>query len=158
MLIKMIDHIKNKDAKTKFIRKLIEKFHQNTQSLSNTYKFKYVISQFEPETLMTIQELQFEIKQIKKQIEELNFFTQSINYRIENIEHQGISLATPASEDLDNFVNTITIVEKQRRYTKITLKIDPDYESTFIALIDLGADLNYIQEGLIAMTYFVKIS
>ena len=95
---------------------------------------------------MRIQDLQFEIKQIKEQIEELKIFTQGINSRIENIEHQGISLPTPASEDLDNFVNTITIVEKQRWYTKITLKIDPDYQSTFIALIDSRVDLNCIHE------------
>ena len=47
-LIEMIDHIENKDAKTKFIRKLMEKGHQNTLPLSNTYKFKDEMSQFEP--------------------------------------------------------------------------------------------------------------
>ena len=52
----------------------------------------------------------------------------------------------------------MTIVQKQRWYTKITLKINPDYQSTFIALIDLGADLNCIQEGLIPTVYFVKTS
>ena len=87
MLIKMIDHIENKDAKTKFARKLMEKGHQNTLSLSNTYKFNDVMSQFEPKTRVTIQVLQFEIKQIKEQIEELKIFTQGINSRIENIEH-----------------------------------------------------------------------
>ena len=116
------------------------------------------MSQFEQKTPVTIQDLQFEIKQIKEQIEELKIFTQGINSRIENIEHQGICLATPASKDLDNFVNTITIIEKQRWYTIITLKIDPDYQSTFIALIDSGADLNCIQERLIPTTYFVKTS
>ena len=50
----------------------------------------------------------------------------------------------------------MTIVQKQRWYTKITLKINPDYQSTYIALIDSGADLNYIQEGLIPTVYFVK--
>ena len=95
MLIEMIDHIENKNAKTKFIRKLMEKGHQNTLPLSNTYKFKDVMSQFEPKTSVTIQDLQFEIKQIKEQIEELNIFTQGINSRIQNIEHQGISLAMP---------------------------------------------------------------
>ena len=62
MLIEMIDHIENKDAKIKFIRKLMEKNHQNTQPLSNTYKFKDVMSQFELKTPVTIQDLQFEIK------------------------------------------------------------------------------------------------
>ena len=52
----------------------------------------------------------------------------------------------------------MTIVEKQRWYTKITLKIDPDYQSTFIALINSGAYVNCIQERLIAIVYFVKTS
>ena len=128
MLIEMIDHIENKDGKTKFIRKLMEKGHQNTLPLSNTCKFKDVMSQFEPKTLVTIQDLQSEIKQIKEQIEELKIFIQGINSRIQNIEHQDISLANPTSKDLDNFVNIITIVEKQRWYTKIILKIDHDYQ------------------------------
>ena len=52
----------------------------------------------------------------------------------------------------------MTIVEKQRWYTKITLKIDHDYQSIFIALIDSKAYLNCIQEGLIHTVYFVKTS
>ena len=52
----------------------------------------------------------------------------------------------------------MSIVQKQRWYTKITLKINPDYQSTYIALIDSGADLNCIQEGLIPTVYFVKTS
>ena len=52
----------------------------------------------------------------------------------------------------------MTIVQKQRWYTKITLKINPDYQSTFIALIDSEADLNCIREGLIPTVYFVKTS
>ena len=82
MLIEMMDHIENKDAKTKFIRKLMEKGHQNTLQLPTTYKFKDVMSQFEPKIPMTIQDLQFEIKQIKEQIKELKIFTQGRNSRI----------------------------------------------------------------------------
>ena len=52
----------------------------------------------------------------------------------------------------------MTIVKKQRWYTKITLNVDPDYQLTFIALIDSEADLNCIQEGLILTVYFVKTS
>ena len=52
----------------------------------------------------------------------------------------------------------MTIVQKQRWYIKITLKINLDFQSTFIALIDSGADLNCIQEGLIPTVYFVKTS
>ena len=52
----------------------------------------------------------------------------------------------------------MTTVQKQRWYTKITLKINPDFQSNFIALINSGADLNCIQEGLIHTIYFVKTS
>ena len=52
----------------------------------------------------------------------------------------------------------MTIVQKQTWYTKITLKINPDFQSTFIALINSGADLNCIHERLIPTVYFVKTS
>ena len=52
----------------------------------------------------------------------------------------------------------MTIVQKQRWYTKINLKIKHNYQTTLIALIDSGADLNCIQEGLISTVYFVKTS
>ena len=52
----------------------------------------------------------------------------------------------------------MTIVQKQRWYTKITLKINHDYQTTLIALIDSGADLNCIHEELIPTVYFVKTS
>ena len=52
----------------------------------------------------------------------------------------------------------MTIVQKQRWYTKITLKINPNFQSTFIAWIDSGVDLNCIQDGLIPIVYFVKTS
>ena len=47
MLIEMIDYIEDKEAKTKFITKIIEKNNKNTLPLSNTYKFKDVMKQFE---------------------------------------------------------------------------------------------------------------
>ena len=116
--------------------------------------FKYYKNQ-EPATL---QDLQEEIKQIKTQIDEIKFFTQNIDVRISNIEHQKEVLTSETNEELETFVHNMTVVQKQRWYTKITLKINHDYQSTFIALIDSGADLNCIQEGLIPTVYFVKTS
>ena len=116
--------------------------------------FKYYKNQ-EPATL---QDLQEEIKQIKTQIDEIKFFTQNIDVRISNIEHQKEVLTSETNEELETFVHNMTVVQKQRWYTQITLKINHDYQSTFIALIDSGADLNCIQEGLIPTVYFVKTS
>ena len=106
----------------------------------------------------TLQDLQEEVKQIKIQIEELKLFNQSMDTRITNLENQKDVLTSETNEDLETFVHSMTIVQKQRWYTKITLKINPNYQNTFIALIDSGADLNYIQEGLIPTVYFVKTS
>ena len=97
----------------------------------------------------TLQDLQEEVKQIKIQIEELKLFNQNINKEV---------LPSETNEDLEAFVHSMTIVQKQIWYTKITLKINPDYQATFIALIDSGVDLNCIQEGLIPTVYFVKTS
>ena len=99
-----------------------------------------------------------EIKQIKSQIDELKLYTQNMDARIANLENQKETLTNQTSEELETFVNSMTIEQKQRWYTKITFKINPDFQSSFIALIDSGADLNCIQEGLIPTVYFVKTS
>ena len=110
----MIDQIEDKEAKAKYIRKIMEQNIKATKS--------------------------------------------HLDFKIQNIENQKVSLIPQTSENLDTFVNRMTIVQKQRWYTKITLKINPNFQSTFIALIDSGADLNCIQEGLIRIVYFVKTS
>ena len=157
----MIDQIEDKEAKAKYIRKVLEQQNNKPKSnltLANTYKMKDVMQYFKTQEPVTVQDLQIEIKQIKTQIEELKFYTQNIDAGIKNLEDQKYALTTQNSEKLENFVNSMTIVQKQRWYTKITLKINPDFQSTFIALIDSGADLNCIQKGLIPTVYFVKTS
>ena len=114
MLVDMIDHIEDKEAKAKFIRKKMEKGNKNTLSLQNSYKFKDIMKQFEIQKPITIHDLQIEIKQIRVQIEELKVFAQNMNSRIQNIENQEISLINQTTDEFDNFVNSITIVEKQR--------------------------------------------
>ena len=116
------------------------------------------MKQFEIQKLVTIHDLQIEIKQIRVQIEELKVFTRNMDSRIQNIENQEIFLNNQTTDEFDNFVKSITIVEKQKWYTKITFKIYLDYKATCVALIDLGANLNCIQEGLIHTVYFSKTS
>ena len=119
---------------------------------------KDIIHYFKKQEPTTFQDLQLEMKQIKTQIEELKLYTHNIVIRITNLENQKDTLTNQTFEELETFVNSMTIVQKQRWYTKITLKINPDFQSTFIALIDSSADLNCIQEGLIPTVYFVKTS
>ena len=73
----MIDQIEDKEAKAKYIRKIMEQSSKskNYVSLSNAYRFKYIMQQFQVQEHVTIQDLQTKIKQIKIQIEELKDFT-----------------------------------------------------------------------------------
>ena len=119
---------------------------------------KDIIQYYKNQEPATIQDLQAEIKQIKNQIDEIRLYTQNIDVRITNLENQKDDLTNQSFEVLETFVHSMTIVQKQRWYTKITLKINPDFQSTFIAFIGLGADLNCIQEGLIPTVYFEKTS
>ena len=66
ILVDMIDHIEDKEAKAKFIRTIMKKNKKNTLPLQNTYKFKDIITKFEIQKRITIQDLQIKIKQIKK--------------------------------------------------------------------------------------------
>ena len=52
------------------------------------------------------------------------------------------------------FVNTITKMITQKWHIKIKLFVKPDFSQELIALVDSGADINCIQEGLILIKYF----
>ena len=57
-----------------------------------------------------------------------------------------------------NFLSLIDRVIFQKWHTKITLVINKEFSLTEIALIDSGADMNCIQEGLIPLKYYEKSS
>ena len=116
---------------------------------------KDVFQYYKKQEPATLQDLQEEIKQIKIKIEDLKVFNQNIGDRLTILENQKDDLT---NEELETFVHSMTVVQKQRWYKKITLKLKPDYQSSFIALIDSWADLNCIHEGLIPTVYFVKTS
>ena len=159
LLLEVIDQIEDKEAKAKYIRKVLEQQNSKPKiNLSNAYQMKDIFQYYKKQEPATLQDLQEEVKQIKLQIEELKLCNQNIDLRITNLENQKEVLTSETNEELETFVHSMTIVQKQRWYTKITLKINPNYQNTFIALIDLGADLNCIQEGLIPTVYFVKTS
>ena len=161
LLLEMIDQIEDKEAKAKYIRKVLEQQNSKPKlktNLSNAYQIKDIFQYYKQQEPTTLKDLQEEVKQIKIQIEDLKLFNQNIDLRITNLENQKEVLTSETNEELETFVHSMTIVQKQRWYTKINLKIKPNYNATLIALIDSGADLNCIQEGLIPTVYFVKTS
>jgi hypothetical protein len=56
------------------------------------------------------------------------------------------------------FLQTLESMISHKWYIKITLRIDNYFCKEFTALIDSGAELNVIQEGLIPTRYFEKTS
>ena len=125
LFIEMIDQIKDKEAKTKYIRKVLEQ--QNTKpksnlTLANTYRMKDVMQYFKTQEPTTVQDLQIEIKQLKTQIEELKFYTQNIDSRIKNLEDQKDALTKQTSKELENFVNSMTILQKTKMVYKNNIK------------------------------------
>ena len=58
------------------------------------------------------------------------------------------------SSNKDEFLNIIDRMIFQKWYTKITLVVHKELSLTVVALVDFGADMNCIQEGLIPSKYY----
>ena len=56
----------------------------------------------------------------------------------------------------EKFLEAIRRINFQKWHSKVKIVISKDFEFEVVALIDSGADLNYIQEGIIPSKYFKK--
>ena len=56
----------------------------------------------------------------------------------------------------ESFLQTISRINFQKWHSKVRIVISRDFEFEVVALIDSGADLNCIQEGIIPSKYFRK--
>ena len=55
-----------------------------------------------------------------------------------------------------SFLQTISRINSQKWHSKIRIVISKDFQFEVVALIDSGADLNCIEEGIISSKYFRK--
>ena len=60
------------------------------------------------------------------------------------------------SNSTNLFINLIDRVLIQKWYTEIQIVVNKEYYFTIVALLDLGADSNCIQEELIPAKYYEK--
>ena len=102
-----------------------------------------------------------------------------MNQRVKQLEHtshqgneEGTSLQNPSDEEANKTVNptadmvkepsnkaflqTVSRINFQKWHSKVRIVISKDFEIKVIALIELGANLNCIQEGIIPSKYFRK--
>ena len=134
---------------------------------------------------VTVNNLQKEIKETKSKVRTLkqeitilrvdhNFLDQRLKH-LENTSHQGnvegTSFQNPYEEvnesvnptidmvqeqSSEKFLETINRINFQKWHPKVRIVISKDFEFEVIALINSGADLNCIQEGIIPSKYFKK--
>ena len=110
-----------------------------------------------------IQDLQHEISEIKLQINTMLVQNDDLDLRLKVLEKGKIQMEeTKDEEQLEEgessqlFVNTITKMIRQKWHIKIGIFIKLDFSKNIITLVDSGADINCIQEGLIPSEYFEK--
>ena len=114
-----------------------------------------------------------EAKMIKREIKEIKEDNSTdINENniaeIINLKEHSKPMTDPPSlveEDIldkdNNQQNILSLINRvifQKWHTEITLVINKEFSLTEIALIDSGADMNCIQEGLIPLKYYEKSS
>ena len=72
-----------------------------------------------------------------------------------SLDRLNYSHESPHKDDYkDEFLNIIDRMIFQKWYTEIILVVHKEYSLTVIALVDSGADMNCIQEGLISSKYY----
>ena len=132
-----------------------------------------------PKKDVTVNDLQKEIKETYSEVQTLreNLTTLRIDHNqrlrhLENTLHQGNKEGSlsqnPYGKEVDEkgnpmedmvqekFLETINKINFQKWHSKVRIVISKDFEFEVIALIDSGADLNCIQEGIIPSKYFRK--
>jgi hypothetical protein len=167
LLLEAISKINNPQLKAGMLhklRKMLNKKESNdtkipkpTISLSETLKrFNKLKSK-----KVNLEYLQNEVSQIKKEIQQLKSENDKLQDRVSVLELEEDDKLESSNKKLIksndeirycNLLNKIILV---KWHTNVKIIIE-NYEIEVIVLIDTGADLNCIQEGLIPTKYFEK--
>ncbi|KAI5337412.1 hypothetical protein L3X38_016683 [Prunus dulcis] len=173
LLIDLIGRVQNPELKSEYLKKLKKILSQDNQSsLSSTSQpisINTTLEKFNCRKVVTLQDLQSEVKQIKKEIVELKQISQQLqaeNYTIKqdlfdlkqetckpNNHSESPHHSDEEPSEAQPVVNLIKQVHLRKWYSKVTIFVQ-NFEFTTIALFDSGADLNCIQEGLIPTKYY----
>lgn len=114
---------------------------------------------------VTLQDVHREINIQKEDIRQLKGKLNEVQKLIQRVENLELGLEVPkksADDDelkfqneIDSFVNSITKIPFQKWHTKVIIKVK-DIETEATCLLDSGANINVIREGLIPTKYFQK--
>ena len=177
-LFQLIDNLDNPTTKREYFLKLKHLLFKEQKTLpEEPFSLTKILNQ-RPSTSIfspvTTKDLQTEVNTLKREIKTLyeQLFnneakTLEIETRLARLEQKEPSIPSDTEEEnllstkeneassSKNFISTIDKVNFQKWYIRVTIKIS-DYSLNTIALLDSGADLNCISEGLIPSQYYQK--
>jgi hypothetical protein len=168
IILELINQIEDPETKIKYLSQISQKEKIITNSIN--YNLTDVSNRFKKEKHpTTVQDLKFEINNIKQEIKGLKSNFQISNEqliqeiitlktekqqtdktlpndnKIKIEEIQGNDKAKQSSEDNNLFINLIDRIIFKKWYVEVTLIINAEFQITTIALLDSGADMNCIQ-------------
>jgi len=167
LLFEVINSIPNPNEKRTYLNKLKQTLEQTSRKnllVTNRYDLKPIFKRLEKSASkpVTIQDLQKEIHNIKKEIKEIKEQQTIYNAILSNLEENSDQEEIPEielenKEEFGDFLGLISRLTIQTFFINIKIIVE-DFVLETIALFDTGADSNCILEGLIPTRYFEKTS
>nr|KYP66817.1 polyprotein [Cajanus cajan] len=169
LILEMVEKIPNEEEKLEYLSKLKELILEdktNEESTSTPEFSGYDFSQILKKASM--KEKPVNIRELQREINELKGEVNIIKTQLIEIKHESYQQNEQIKDILDKMqeqpstsINENTVISQikiiqQKWLIKATLKIGKTYHKTFTALVDSGADLNCIREGLIPTQYYEK--
>ncbi|HEX7868548.1 MAG TPA: retropepsin-like aspartic protease, partial [Chryseobacterium sp.] len=171
-LLDLAENIKDPEIKLKFLeicyknQKTEDNLPIDQYSMRKVMKrIKNVSTADKPTTTLDLKNeiniLKSEIKQLQNTntiiFHDLKSIKQQLNNKQDNHVESSKTESTDKPESSEQYLMLMNQVVFQKWYIRITLVIKPDFIiKDAIALVDSGADMNCIQEGLIPTKYFQK--
>uniref|UniRef100_A0A7N0UU70 Peptidase A2 domain-containing protein n=1 Tax=Kalanchoe fedtschenkoi TaxID=63787 RepID=A0A7N0UU70_KALFE len=169
-LIEFLQSIKDKELRSKLIDSMdipsssetrqneeISKVDNNPYMMSEVFKTLRQKQKTISETPTSILDLKIEIDNLKDEIKMLKQLNNNLNQRVSKLEDKTpTDLINPNEPLEEGFLSVINMITAFKFHIKIKLLINNSFMIELIALIDSGADVSVIQEGLIPTKYFEK--
>ena len=173
-LMELISKVDDPDLKSFYLKKLKNLISSHEPGTSQTSSQKISLSTTlerfnKPKKEITLKDLQKEVNQIKSEIKFLKSENTEIRSQLSRVRTQELvqeqngsssnsdsdAHSAKSSSSKELVLSLLDKIRIRKWYSKVTIVIE-DFHLETIALIDSGADLNCIQEGLIPTKYFHK--
>ena len=162
-VLKALELIKDSELKRKLIETLIRDNSETPKIIEAPYQLSEVLNRFQQsntkETPVSISDLKREVNFLKSEISDIKQNNSNLSRRLTLLEtkfsdkdnnlikDKNLIEESTSNEEYLHLLNQVT---SQKWFVKITLVIDKNFIlKDEIALIDSGADLNCIKEGII---------